>query len=240
MGLFGKKEDKIIKIWNSCLDYIFPKQCFGCQSEGEYLCSACFDKIRFLDNKCYLCETETSSLGVCPSCQEKSSIDNIIVATKYGGSVVGRMVEDFKYNFVESLSEKLIQILAYQVREKNLRSGIQSGVIVPIPLHKKRLAERGFNQSSVLARKLAEVFEVEVQEDILKRTKHTDQQAKLTRQERLVNIKNAFIVNSVVALPEHIILIDDVLTTGATFSEAAKILKKSGVREITCMAICHG
>jgi len=234
---FGKKEGRKFSIWKIFLDYVFPKQCFGCQNEGEYLCSACFDKIELLENKCYLCSGGTSNLGVCNLCQKESNIDEIIVSSHYDNELSSKLIEAFKYNFVESLGETLVNLIERQVFEKQLFSRFENKVFVPIPLHKKRQIERGFNQAEILARLLAKKHGGFIELKLLKRKKHTLQQAKLTREERLVNMKESFIVQG---QAEEIVLVDDVLTTGATFSEAAKVLKMAGVKKIICVAVCHG
>lgn len=234
---FGKKEDKKLSLWKIFLDYVFPKQCFGCQNEGEYLCSACFDKIELLENKCYLCDGETSNLGVCNLCQKDSGIDEIIVASHYDNELSSKLVEAFKYNFVESLGETLVNLIERQIFEKQLFSKFEKKIFVPVPLHRKRQIERGFNQAEILARLLANKYGGTIDLELIKRNKYTLQQAKLTREERLVNMKESF---SVQGRAEEVVLVDDVLTTGATFSEAAKSLKLSGVKKVICVAVCHG
>jgi competence protein ComFC len=222
------------KLWHYIKDCLFPKVCFGCQKEGEYLCSACFDKINYIDDQtCRICNVNETDNGICQTCHDKTGIDKIIVATRYSGEITGQLVEAFKYNFVEALKEILVKILLKKVNKDSL-----SGTVVPIPLHKKRLVERGFNQAAELARPFAKLYNLEYDDKLLMRKKHTDQQAKLTRTERLVNVDDAFLVRG--RAPETVVLFDDVLTTGATFTQAAKALRAAGVNKIICMALCHG
>ena len=107
-------------------------------------------------------------------------------------------------------------------------------------MHKKRFAERGFNQSEKIAQHFCIENDIILQTDLLVRNRNTYQQAKLTRAERLVNLNRAFDVKLDKNLPSNIILFDDVLTTGATFREAADALKKAGVEKVVCLAVCHG
>src|SRR3990167_3054854 len=82
-------------------DYLFPKNCFGCCKEGEYLCSACFNKVEYLnDLSCFLCHRTDIKNGVCLDCARSSCIDQIAVATAYTDNFVGRLVEGLKYDFV--------------------------------------------------------------------------------------------------------------------------------------------
>ena len=222
-------------------DYIFPKICFGCRQEGEYLCSACFDKIEYLNNfSCFLCHRPNFVSGICFDCSKSSGIDQIIVATVYSENFVGRLVEGMKYDFIEELAAPLANILIKQISRRGLKNSFSQSVLVPIPLHKKRLLERGFNQAEELAKLVALKYDIQVDNGLLRRSRHTAQQAKLSRAERLENMQGAFCVNPEIKLPNTVILIDDVLTTGTTFVEAAKCLKAAGVSKIICLAVCHG
>ncbi|MBU1132331.1 ComF family protein [Patescibacteria group bacterium] len=241
MELFGKQKNKIKDYWENLLDFVFPKECFRCKKEGEYLCSACFDKIEYIEEfPCFICHAENNEKGICAQCAGKTGIDQIIIAAKYNDYFVGQLVEEFKYNFLEEISGLLSQIMVEQIRRKNLIQFVKNHQFVPIPLHRKRLMERGFNQSFALANLLGFQYNCVVRDDLLRRRINTIQQAKLSRSERQENVKNAFVVNSANALSGNFILIDDVLTTGSTFISSAKVLKSAGANSIVCLAVCHG
>ena len=232
---------RIARLWESLCDYIFPKECFGCSKEGEYLCSACFDKIRLFDEfPCFICNEGVFEEGICPDCREKTGIDRIIVATRYKDNYAGELVEALKYDFLESTAEEIAGLLIAQIEKKELKNVFEGATIIAIPLHKKRFAERGFNQSALLAERLAMFYNCEVRGNLLLRQKNTMQQATLSREERQENVKDAFEVDPLIVIPEKVILIDDVLTTGSTFSQSAKVLKASGVKHVCCVAVCHG
>jgi len=227
--------------FSKILDYIFPKECFVCKKEGEYFCSACFNKVEYINNfDCYLCGRKDQINGICTDCASRSGIDQIIIATKYTGNFVGDLVESLKYNYVEDLAKIIAKILTKQVKNKDLASIFQDQILVPIPLHKKRFAERGFNQAEKIANYLKEKYNCDLKTDLLLRKKYTAQQAKLNRKERLENMQNAFAVNLAAVIPKHVILFDDVLTTGATMIQATKTFKKAGVEKVVCVAVCHG
>ncbi len=238
-----KSNCKIVfnKIWENALDCIFPKECYDCGKEGEYLCPSCFDNIQLIENfPCFFCNEPGHDRGVCSVCSAKTQIDRAIVAATYLNNLTGKLVEEFKYNFVEDLKNILVKILQRQIDRRQLAGVFWNHVLLPIPLHKKRLAERGFNQSAELAKGLRIKYNCTVDESLLKRAKNTSQQAKLNREQRLDNLQNAFVFNLKKQPPERVILLDDVLTTGATFCEAARVLKERGVKEVICLAICHG
>jgi competence protein ComFC len=239
MQLTGKKNNKIKLIWDSVLDYIFPKLCFGCQNEGEFLCSACFDQIKLNEQTvCYLCNSDDWSDGVCPACHESSKIDKIIVASQYNQNLLGYLIEQLKFNYISDLSSVLASSLHRYINVNN--KTLLGDCIVPVPLYKKRQLERGFNQSEVIARDLSVLLDISVKNDLVERTKNTAQQARLQREERFLNMNNAFVFNRTQPVPEQVILFDDVLTTGATFLEITKLLKQHGVKQVTCLALCHG
>ena len=242
MASTGKSGNPLKYFWQNILDYVFPVACFGCGVEEEdYLCSSCFNKISYLaDFPCFLCNSGNYPCGICPSCAKESALDRIFVATSYNDNIVGRLVEELKYNYLESTVAGLAQIVDNAIIRKKMRAIFTKTVFVPIPLHRKRFAERGFNQAELLARALAIKYNSEVRVDLLKRTKSTNQQAKLNRQQRIENVNDAFCLNLDATIPEKVILVDDVLTTGTTFREATRKLKAGGVHEVICLAICHG
>jgi len=232
---------KFKRYWQTAMDYVFPRECFGCGREGEWLCSACFDSLKFFHPMpCFLCNRENFSGGVCPECRAVYGIDEIIVATAYEHSIAGQIVEQYKYNFLESAGEILARILAKQICRQGAAMRLANARLIPIPLHPRRYAERGYNQAAVIAAGLARRFGCQADENLLKRIKYTRQQAKLDRPERNENIKEAFAVSVRVGIPETAVLVDDVLTTGATFAEAARVLKAAGVKCVICVAVCHG
>ncbi len=235
----GKKLISLQFVWGFLLDCLFPKKCFVCQNEGEYLCFACFDKIGLAKQQCYLCNKEGSVKGICKNCQQESFIDEIVVACPYNKNPAGKMVEVLKYRYVEDLAKPLALLLAQKIKFIEKTKSFQKSIFFPIPLNKKRLAQRGFNQAEQIAKELSIIFSGSVDNKLLVRKKHTKQQAKLTREERLVNINNAFEVKDKIDL-EKVVLVDDVVTTGATIVAVAKELKKVGAKKIIVLAVCHG
>ncbi len=144
-----------------------------------------------------------------------------IHALKFGG----------RLHHVPSLVQLLIECM-----EKEMQ--VYQGIIVPVPLHTRRVRQRGFNQAALLARELGRRLRRDVRFDILTRKQWTEPQTRLNREERLSNVKNAFEV----LLPEtisgeRVLLVDDVYTTGTTLSECARELKRSGAGEVTALTV---
>ena len=241
MAHIGTTKNKLYKVWENILDYIFPRECFGCAKEGEYFCSACFDKIDYLqDDKCYICHDVETQKGICSECSLLTGIDEIIIATHYNKTAIGQLVEGLKYNYIEEAGKILAQVLDQKIKLLQKENYLYNQILLPVPLHRKRLVERGFNQSQIIAKHLAVKYNAQIEDKLIRRVKNTVQQAKLNREERLKNLKYGFQVDLKAVLPKKVVVLDDVLTTGSTFSEISQQLKKAGVEYVICLAVCHG
>lgn len=225
------------------LDLIFPKQCVSCRQEGKWICDDCLTKIdiNIPDYICPLCKKETKSFLPGKICQNHNlNLDGLWIVTDYNNKVIQQAIHNLKYNFIEDLDEPLSEIINKYLRQINFvfEGNNFFDYIIPVPLHAKRSAERGFNQSELLANIIGSQLNCVVQTTILKRKHYTQPQASLGREERLKNLREAFICcdNSKI-IGKNVILIDDVYTTGSTLQECAKILKLAGVRTIWGLAI---
>lgn len=116
----------------------------------------------------------------------------------------------------------------------------KDALLVPVPLHKSRERERGFNQSFLITKILGEKLGIEVRRDVLKKIKKTVPQMELLREERLKNLADTFAFsNSALVQGKTVILVDDVKTSGATLEEAARLLKQSGAKQIWAITVAH-
>lgn len=237
---------KIRQIKNWILDLIFPKVCVGCQEEGSYLCDQCFGQIDFnQQTRCVLCQQQNDPSGICPVCRQPAIfLDRIWVATDYNDRKIQELVASLKYKYITELSEILGKVLAeYLKREQLLDSqnlNSDNCLIVPVPLHPKRLLVRGFNQSALLAEQISQRYGFPGV-NLLHRIVNTQTQVHLKRQERQKNVKDAFALQPGVDYPKNkkIILIDDVLTTASTLNECAKVLKKAGYETVCALVIAQ-
>jgi len=112
-------------------------------------------------------------------------------------------------------------------------------LIVPVPLHRSRLRQRGYNQALELARPLAARLGVPLAHDVLVRSRDTSAQTELDRAARRRNVRGAFHLREAIVLPDHVALFDDVMTTGATLAECARLLKRAGVRRVDAWALAR-
>lgn len=201
------------------LDTIYPKHCLHCDAEGSYWCADCKKlPIKAWDN-------HLSLIG-------EKYFNEIYCLGDYEDTILGELIKTYKYKFVKELCCDLGELLAKELIAKNLQ-----GTIVPVPLSKRRMAWRGFNQVEEIAKVIALKNNMQISR-CLKRVKHKKAQAKLSEAERLKNMKDCF--ELVGTVPKTVILVDDVITTGATINECAKVLKQAGVQYITVLTIAKG
>lgn len=208
------------------LDLIFPKHCIGCGKENIYLCGRCQRQIVLLRYAtCPECKKITKFGQYC-SRHRKQYLNGVIIACYYHKGVLREAIHSFKYNGLKELSMILGQLMVQRLVEIKPR-GYQKWIIVPVPLHRKRAGERGYNQAELLAQIVAKNTGLKIVKDQLIRTKYTIPQVKLSDNDRQNNLIGAFDwkKENEELKRKIILLIDDVATTGSTLEECAKILK---------------
>ncbi|MEK7571524.1 MAG: ComF family protein [Patescibacteria group bacterium] len=228
----------------SLFDILFPKRCVSCSAYGFYICSNCFAKITLLETSvCVSCQKNTIGGMTHPHCYTPQMIDGVLSSVVYRG-VVKKLVYRFKYKPYLSDLEQTIVSLFYEglIQQEAFFRLLQHEVLlVPIPLHISRFRMRGYNQSQILARGIGKRLHVPVA-DILTRVRNTQTQIGQTKAERDENMKGAFGLKKGIQIPSNvsILLVDDVCTSGATLKEAAKVLKRTGVKTVWGITFAHG
>ncbi len=246
---------KNIKNW--VLDVLFPKCCLGCGRENVFICKECLGKIVFLKNQiCFGCKKSCSDGKFCTErCAKGFGFDQIIACCDYEKKgITKKIIVNFKYKFNEELCAILGEILKTMYVYFSQRDArFYDTCLVPVPIHKKRLKYRGFNQ----ALKLAEYLKNSLQNDesfgnkyknlelvdCLRRTVFVQAQAKLTREKRLKNMQDSIEIRQSFIekiRDKYVILIDDVITTGATMNQCAQVLKQYGAKYVCGLVISRG
>lgn len=216
----------------------------GCKKFGAYLCPNCFATLSFATNpKCLVCNKPSFDGLTHSKCKKKDTIDGSIAALNYKG-LIKKVLYQFKYSpYLTDLQTILGDLLYEELIQNELFMQILTThpVVVPIPLSAAKLRKRGYNQSEVLAKNLGKRFQLPVV-NVLKRIKETKPQYGLKKEERRVNMKGAFSfviptkteiqTGSSIRSRMTAILVDDIVTTGSTLLEAAKILKKNGFEKV--------
>jgi len=230
----------------SLLDFVFPKRCVQCRKFGSYLCANCFSTITFADMMvCTVCQRQALGGLTHPVCKTRYSMDGVFPSLVYKG-VVKKLVYVFKYPpYLTDLQDQMVDLLYEGIIQKENFVPLmkETSVLIPIPLYPSKFRKRGYNQSLLLAQGLAIKFAVPVVTNLM-RVKQTKTQVGLSKDERQKNIANAFAFeiknNDLAKQYKHVFLVDDVVTSGSTLSEAAKVLKKAGFAHVWGVTLAHG
>jgi len=212
------------------LDLLFPQWCIGCGREGDYICGSCRQALSVIPLPiCPGCGRPQSQGKLCPECVDwPGDIDGIRSPFFFDG-VIRQAIHELKYRNLRTLVVPLAEIL-YDYFKKNQ---IPGEVLVPVPLHRKRFRERGYNQSALLARELGRLSGLPVAEDCLVRHSYALPQARSTSVgERRENVAAAFACRDGQLQGREVILVDDVSTSGATLNACAGVLKSAGARAV--------
>lgn len=207
------------RLLRSALDVLFPVRCVGCGGSGAYLCAACLARV------------ERPPPEPPP---ESGPLAGVLTPFAYEG-VVREAVRRLKYRGVRALAPEMARLMAWEVAV----AVPPPFAFVPVPLHPKRLRERGFNQAELLAREVARVLDVSLLTGALRRTKDTSSQVDASnRADRLRNVRGAFASTGPLD-GGTVVLVDDVTTTGATLSAAASVLLSAGASRVYGLAFAH-
>jgi len=227
----------------SFLDLVFPRVCVYCEKSrkggGDFLCGLCQKEIVFIDPPyCHCCgipadisyDFPTENFE-CALCRKNSfSFDRARSLGPYDAALK-KLIHHFKFGKQPGVMKEIVPFMAdYFGRREESWQGF---CVSPVPLYFRRMKERTFDQSFLIAREVARTLSLPLANGLLRRVRDTDSQAKKTKVERAKNIKGAFAVDRPDRVAGmNILLVDDVMTTGATVNEAAKMLKRSGAGQI--------
>ncbi len=236
------------------VDWLYPPRCRACGSwisgrDAEYLCSACWPRIRLVSHPlCTVCgrpffdaSGEDHHCAAClarPPHFTRARAWGCYPRDDIAEHPLRQVVQKFKYGRKVSLGKPLGRLLAEGCRE--FLQGCAVELIVPVPLHPKRLRWRGFNQSLLLARQVSFVYGVPVDPFLLYRNRETPPQTQLTEDERRRNVRGAFAIYPEKTLKgKSMLLVDDVYTSGATVNECSRVLLRGGAREVTVLTLAR-
>ena len=213
-------------------DLFFPPICRHCQKVVDspeklpLICQPCLNSLSDLPN-------EVSEVEILNRIQPRF-IDDIWIAFRYD-DVIRIMLHAIKYQQMPKLGFKAGAHIGRRFPQEIAK--FRKSIVLPVPLHPIRRKEREYNQSLWIAKGIFNEFPENVLENVLVRSRYTSTQTKLTRQKRQKNVRNAFEISdhSVIA-GKSIVLVDDVITTGATLNECARILKKAGAETVVGVA----
>ena len=216
----------VIKLKRIALDLLFPRWCINCGREGEYICRDCSKLLSVLKPPiCPKCGRPQDNKQICRDCiNKRTDIDGIRSPFIFEG-VIRQAVHKLKYDNIRALAEPLAVFLYNYL----INNPITAEVLVPVPLHQKRLRERGYNQSGLLTKELSKLSGLPVMGNCLVRYRHTPPQARSASiNERRENVTDAFMCIDNSMQDKRVLLIDDVATSGTTLNTCAGKIKSAG------------
>lgn len=232
------------------IDIIYPKTCLACgnllknNDLDNLVCLDCWSKIKKNPPPfCLRCgrniKDNQIQKNICPQCQRIDfSFDRALSPCVYEG-ILKKLIFQFKYQGKDYLGSTLGRLLIDFINDYNLELK-WFDLIMPVPLHKRKLREREFNQAQIISEFLASKLNMELSINDLVRIRDTTTQTDLTERLRWINVKNSFMVKNKDKLKrKNILLIDDVLTSGATCSEAARVLKEAGAGIVFVLTLAN-
>jgi len=230
----------------SLLELVFPPVCVTCggliSTDRRHLCDACLGRIvRITSPLCTICGRPFFTAGdadhLCGACINRRPPFNEARSFGVYGGVLLDAVHLFKYHHRTSLRSVLSElVLKHDWGDFDPK---RYDVMVPVPLFRRRLYERGFNQAMLLCREIGDVWGIDVNERDLVRTRQTAPQIRLPPAQREKNVRGAFAVNGGGIAGRRVLLVDDVYTTGATVSECARILLGAGAETVGVLTVAR-
>ncbi|MDQ8203669.1 ComF family protein [Pelagicoccus sp. SDUM812003] len=228
----------------------FPSQCVECgglveaRSDFASVCVACCDRVQLVrEPKCLTCGFpffgETESKAGCMHCEHLSPVFGQGWSVSLFRGPVRHLIHELKY---ERGFWALRDIAAMARLGPGLREFVGDAILLPVPLHARKMRERGYNQSELIVRELAKVFPDSEMGDVLERRVDTVSQTRFNRRERVRNLKNAFSLrrNRAIQPGRRYVIVDDVFTTGSTLNACAHALEQAGAGRIDVLTIGHG
>lgn len=223
------------RLARSALDLVFPVHCCGCGRAGGIICGSCADELeRLAPPYCRIC-SEPNVADICRWCrQNPRGFETLRAPYKFEGPV-RETIHALKYRGVRAAAEGLSGLMTQYLA----RNPVSVDVLVPVPLHSRRLRGRGYNQSALLAREIGKRLNLPVREDMLIRVKNPRPQVETqSAEERRNNVANNFECQSD-CTGLKALLIDDVATTGSTLSECALALKAAGAVRVHALTLAR-
>ena len=245
------QRDTLFKYFDQCmycskkfLDIIFPRKCILCDSphdgDAETICPNCMDKISFIkDPACARCgipfevtyPIEESLNYLCGRCRSSPPLFDRALSVCQYDETARDIISAYKYHNKPYIGKDLVSIILKFLDEKITE--LSSELIIHVPLHIKRLKERGYDQAYILSEGIGIRHGIPVSYGNLIRTRYTAPQVSLSGSERMENVKGAFLITDPSELKDKsILLIDDVFTTGATIKESVKVIKRAGAGKV--------
>lgn len=230
--------DALMTSWRRLQRFVLPWRCLLCGAAGDHeidLCADCAAELPRNRNCCARCALPLAApAAMCGECQRRTPPWHAAWSPFRYGWPLDRL--ESRYKFGADLAAGRVLSTLWQ-REPCVLELPQW--LLTVPLHPSRLRQRGYNQALELGRPLARRFDVPLHHEVLRRVRSTHAQTELDALGRRRNVRGAFALREGVVLPSHVAIVDDIMTTGATLAECARVLRRAGVERVDVWALAR-
>ena len=232
-GTYLQRNNHNMLLLEKLIGLYAPFTCLGChREENRLLCLSCRTALPLVPSRCYRCRSVTREFAVCVSCRRSTSLRTVLVATHYDG-IPKELLHRAKYERARSGISEMVELMTPMLEVLP-----RDALLVPVPTATSRVRQRGYDQAELLARALSATSGL-ARRAVLARLGQAHQVG-AGRKERTEHLREAFRMQHPKAIAgKHVILVDDVLTTGATLETAARILKKAGAKQVDAVVFCQ-
>lgn len=214
-----------MSIIKELFNILAPHECLGCNTEGNLLCERCSRDLLMIPERCYLCKRWNESFLTCPACRKKTPLHKVWTVTKYEG-LAKLVLHDLKFARAQAAAEDIAAALAARISVR------QETVVTHVPTAPQRVRQRGYDQAALIAKSLARQLGLPYLPLLVR--SGTQRQLGQHRDVRKQQMTDAFrVATNPMLAGKHILLVDDVLTTGATCESAARVLRHAGAKRVS-------
>ncbi|MBI2551968.1 ComF family protein [Candidatus Uhrbacteria bacterium] len=225
------------------LDTLFPIECLGCKKEGTWACLRCLKRIPIqTEDCCLVCKLPVKRGKTCFACRKIFTLEGVFSFLDYDYGLVKSILKAAKYGYVRGALDPLIRIVEdyFLSKLEFLDADPRALIFVPVPLHPRRLRDRGFNQAEIIARRFAAISGGQSVPALVRR-RHRPPQASLDEIDRARNIRhNIWCVEPEAIRGKFVCVVDDVATTGSTLGECGRALRQARASEVWGMVLAKG
>lgn len=222
-----------MRLYERLMNVVYPPKCIFCGQLLEHdvalhICSSCYEKLPFA-KETLLTTTQDGEISSC---------DGAISVFQYTGMVKDSLIR-FKFYNKPGYYRTYARLIAYRLNK--VADVKEYGLVLSVPLHRKKEASRGYNQAFLVSKALSRELKLIECSGLLKRSKYTETQRLLDKQQRNRNVKGAFTVAAFKNIKgKSVLLVDDILTTGSTVEECSRMLKQAGAIKVTAVVVATG
>jgi ComF family protein len=221
-------------------DLIAPKKCYSCNKQWHFLCEQCLSKMSTFESTCYVCKGKTDNFNIHQNCLWDVYYDKIIILSHYKEKVISKLIKDLKFYWKKDIAEDFWNYLSEIFFENEIYKNIDNYILIFPPMWFFKKLKRWYNHSEIIAKIISQKTGIKLKNGLIKKIKTTRQQSLLWRQERLINLDNAFKIakNKIDNIDKKtFIIVDDVISTWSTINEISKVLKKSWAKKIIWLIV---